>query len=185
MRTVLRAGIVALTCAPLAGCVVVGVDSQGQIVREEKRFSVDGPADLHLATFDGAIEVRATGGSEVIVEIEKRGPTREAVEELRVEGIHTTVPLYRALLADADFLAGRLDIEMLDRKLEAGELRPAAAAENGETPIAAIAAAVEHFSAATSRAGVAGGDDDGAGLRRNGWREQARRDALRSNAWNW
>ena len=109
-----------------------------------------------------------------------------ALEELRVEGIHTTVPLYRALLADADFLAGRLDIEMLDRKLEAGELRPAhAAAENGETPIAAIAAAVEHFSAATSRAGVAGGDDDGAGLRRNGWREQARRDALRSNAWNW
>jgi acetyl/propionyl-CoA carboxylase alpha subunit len=109
-----------------------------------------------------------------------------ALEELRVEGIHTTVPLYRALLADADFLAGRLDIEMLDRKLEAGELRPTlAAAENGETPIAVIAAAVEHMSSATSRAGVAGGDDNGAGIRRNGWREQGRRDALRSNAWNW
>jgi hypothetical protein len=88
MRTVLRAGIVAvagLTCAPLVGCVVVGVDSQGQIVRDEKRFSVDGPPDLHLSTFDGAIEVRATEGSQVIVEIEKRGPTREAVDELRVE----------------------------------------------------------------------------------------------------
>jgi acetyl/propionyl-CoA carboxylase alpha subunit len=109
-----------------------------------------------------------------------------ALGELRVEGIHTTVPLYRALLVDADFLAGRLDIEMLDRKLEAGELRPATAPDgNGETPIAAIAAAVEHLSSTTSRTGVAGGEDNGAGARRNGWREQARRDALRSNVWTW
>ena len=88
MKTVLRAGVVALAgfaCAPLAGCVVVGVDSQGQIVRDEKRFPVDGVPDLHLSTFDGAIEVRATEGSQVLVEIEKRGPTREAVDELRVE----------------------------------------------------------------------------------------------------
>ncbi|MDP9122293.1 MAG: acetyl-CoA carboxylase biotin carboxylase subunit, partial [Acidobacteriota bacterium] len=33
-----------------------------------------------------------------------------ALAELRVEGIRTTAPLYRALLADADFRAGRLDI---------------------------------------------------------------------------
>jgi acetyl/propionyl-CoA carboxylase alpha subunit len=109
-----------------------------------------------------------------------------ALDELRVEGIHTTVPLYRALLADADFLAGRLDIEMLDRKLEAGELRPvAAAADNGDLPIAAIAAALEHFSNATMRTGVAGTDDNGAGPRRGGWREQGRREALRSGTWNW
>jgi DUF4097 and DUF4098 domain-containing protein YvlB len=85
MRTVLRVGVMALACAPLTGCVVVGVDSQGQIVRDEKRFSVEGRPDLHLATFDGAIEVRSTEGPQVIVEIEKRGPTREAVDELRVE----------------------------------------------------------------------------------------------------
>jgi DUF4097 and DUF4098 domain-containing protein YvlB len=85
MKSALRAGIAVLVCAPLVGCVVVGVDSQGQIVREEKRFSTDGPPDLHLATFDGAIEVRATDSSQVLVEIEKRGPTREAVDELRVE----------------------------------------------------------------------------------------------------
>jgi len=73
-----------LACTPLVGCVV-GVDSQAQIVREEKRFKVDGAPDLRLTTFDGAIEVRGTDGSEVLVEIEKRGPTREAVDELRVE----------------------------------------------------------------------------------------------------
>jgi len=84
MRSALRVGIVAFACMPLAGCVV-GVDSQGQIVREEKRFSVDGAPDVRLTTFDGAIEVRGTDGSEILVEIEKRGPTREAVDELRVE----------------------------------------------------------------------------------------------------
>ena len=68
----------------MLGCVV-GVDSQAQIVREEKRFSVDGAPDLRLTTFDGAIEVRGTDSPQVLVEIEKRGPTREAVDELRVE----------------------------------------------------------------------------------------------------
>src|SRR5688572_8408430 len=84
MRSALRVGIIALACTPLVACIV-GVDSQGQIVREEKRFSVDGAPDLRLTTFDGAIEVRGTDGSQVLVEIEKRGPTREAVDELRVE----------------------------------------------------------------------------------------------------
>jgi DUF4097 and DUF4098 domain-containing protein YvlB len=84
MRSALSAGIVVLSCTPLVGCVV-GVDSQAQIVREEKRFPVDGVPDLRLTTFDGAIEVRGTDGSQVLVEIEKRGPTREAVDELRVE----------------------------------------------------------------------------------------------------
>lgn len=84
MRSALRVGIVALACTPLAACVV-GVDSQGQIVREEKRFSVDGAPDLRLTTFDGAIELRGTDGGQVLVEIEKRGPTREAVDELKVE----------------------------------------------------------------------------------------------------
>lgn len=84
MRSALRAGIVVLACTPVVGCVV-GVDSQAQVVREEKRFPVDGAPDLRLTTFDGAIEVRGTDSSQVLVEIEKRGPTREAVDELRVE----------------------------------------------------------------------------------------------------
>jgi Putative adhesin len=67
----------------LAGCVVV--DSQGHITREEKRFTVEGTPELRLVTFDGAIEIRAGDGKTVVVEIEKRGPTKESTEELRVE----------------------------------------------------------------------------------------------------
>ena len=67
----------------LAGCVVV--DSQSHIAREEKRFTVSGTPDLRLITFDGAIEIRSGEGKTIVVEIEKRGPTKEALDELRIE----------------------------------------------------------------------------------------------------
>jgi hypothetical protein len=84
MNLLLRAGALMLGGALAAGCVV-SVDSQGQIVREEKRFTVDGIADLHLSTFDGAIRIDGWDRPDVLVEIEKRGPTREAVEALVVD----------------------------------------------------------------------------------------------------
>lgn len=83
MKSLLLSGTVVLASAAGAGCVV-SVDSQGQIVREEKRFSVRGVPELRLATFDGSIEVQPSDQSEVRIEIEKRGPTREAVDALQV-----------------------------------------------------------------------------------------------------
>ena len=73
------------TALPLAlsGCVVV--DSQGHIAREEKRFTLTGQPDLRLTTFDGAIEIRSGEGNTVVVEIEKRGPTKEALDDLKIE----------------------------------------------------------------------------------------------------
>ena len=84
MTLLLRGGTVLFAGALAAGCVV-SVDSQGQIVREEKKFNVEGSPELHLSTFDGAIEIQPWERSEVLVEIEKRGPTREAVDSLKVE----------------------------------------------------------------------------------------------------
>ena len=66
-----------------AGCVV-HVDTPAQIVREEKRFRVSGVPDLQLVTFDGSIEVRAWDKPDVLVEVEKRGATKEAVEALQI-----------------------------------------------------------------------------------------------------
>jgi hypothetical protein len=67
----------------LAGCVVV--DTQGHIAREEKRFTVSGLPELRLTTFDGAIDIRAGDGKVVVVEVEKRGATPQAIEQLKVE----------------------------------------------------------------------------------------------------
>lgn len=84
MKRPICVGIALLAGAVASGCVV-SVDSQGQIVRDEKRFSVDGIPELSLKTFDGAIEIQSWDRPEVIVEIEKRGATREAVDSVVIE----------------------------------------------------------------------------------------------------
>ena len=84
MKSVLPAAALLAAALPLgAACVVV--DSQGHIAREEKRFTVAGAPELHLTTFDGSIEIRSGDAKTVVVEIEKRGPTQEALAQLKVE----------------------------------------------------------------------------------------------------
>ena len=83
MKPFLLSGTLVLVWAAASGCVV-SVDSQGQIVREDKRFTVDGVPDVHLSTFDGSIELRSSDRQDVVVEIEKRGATKEDVDALQV-----------------------------------------------------------------------------------------------------
>lgn len=83
MKSVLPAAALAAALPLTLGCVVV--DSHGHIEREEKRFSVTGTPEVRLTTFDGAIEIRSGESRSVLVEIEKRGPTKEALEKLTIE----------------------------------------------------------------------------------------------------
>ena len=84
MRSSALAGSI-LAAAALGSACVVSVDSQGQIVREEKRFVVKGTPELRLTTFDGAIEIQAWDRHEVAIDVEKRGATREAVDALEIK----------------------------------------------------------------------------------------------------
>jgi DUF4097 and DUF4098 domain-containing protein YvlB len=83
MKSLVLSGTIVLAVAGASGCVV-SVDSQGQIVREDKRFTVKGVPDLRLSTFDGSIELRSSDQRDVVVEIEKRGATKEDVDALQV-----------------------------------------------------------------------------------------------------
>jgi DUF4097 and DUF4098 domain-containing protein YvlB len=83
MKFVTAAVVCASAVILSSACVVV--DSQGHIVREEKRFTVSGTPELRLTTFDGAIDIRSGDGRVVVVEIEKRGPSKETVERLQVD----------------------------------------------------------------------------------------------------
>lgn len=79
-----------LACASLtavalgAPACVMNVDHEGTIERVEKRFSVEKIAELHLYTFDGAIEVRSWDRPEVVVQIEKRGQDKDAVAKIEI-----------------------------------------------------------------------------------------------------
>ena len=84
MKSLLPAATLAIAL-PLTLCGCVVVDSQGHIAREEKRFTVTGLPELRLTTFDGAIEIRSAETKTVLVEIEKRGPTKEAIEKLEID----------------------------------------------------------------------------------------------------
>lgn len=66
------------------GCSVT-VDSHSEIVREEKRFTVSGTADLRLTTFDGSIQIQAWDKPDILIEIEKRGPTKAALDEIEIK----------------------------------------------------------------------------------------------------
>ena len=83
MKHALAAGGV-LVVSVLAGGCTVRVDSQSQIVREEKRFTVSGVADVRVTTFDGSIQVQSWDRPDVLIEVEKRGTTRESVDALEV-----------------------------------------------------------------------------------------------------
>ena len=101
-----------------------------------------------------------------------------ALSELRIEGIRTTVPLFKALLEDEDFRQGRLDIGMLDRKMAAGEL---AADQQIDFPqLAIIAAALEHLKGQV-RASASPVREGG---NRDRWRHAARQEMLRGNRWS-
>ncbi len=75
-------GISALSIG-FAACSI-DVSGQGIVKREEKRFVVNGPADLTVRTFDGSIQLRSWDKNEVLVEIERRGPDERSTEALVV-----------------------------------------------------------------------------------------------------
>jgi DUF4097 and DUF4098 domain-containing protein YvlB len=78
--------IVILAAASSIACSI-DVQSSQRSVREEKRFTLtgSGPVEVDLRTFDGTIQVRSWDRNEVLVEIERRGPTQSDAEGLVVE----------------------------------------------------------------------------------------------------
>jgi hypothetical protein len=67
-----------------ASACTVTVDSHSEVSREEKVFKVTGIPTLRLSTFDGSIEIQGWDKPHVVVEVEKHGGTREALDALEV-----------------------------------------------------------------------------------------------------
>ncbi len=100
-----------------------------------------------------------------------------ALDETRIEGVRTSVPLFRQILRDPQFRAGEADNAMLDRKLASGEWGAAAEADAGDLPL--VAALIEH----ASRQSVRSASPAPRGGQRSGWRTAGRREALRRPLW--
>ena len=107
---------------------------------------------------------------------------RRALAETRVEGIRTNLALFELLLEDEDFLAGNMDISMLDRKLENGDLRaPTASGDSLGADLPVLAAVLAHL----GRNHANGVTSPASGDRvRSNWQLAARRDSRRATTWN-
>jgi hypothetical protein len=68
------------------GAAACSIDVRGESIvkREEKRFVVNGQADVNLRTFDGSIQLKSWDKDEVLVEIERRGPDEQSIDALVV-----------------------------------------------------------------------------------------------------
>ena len=94
-----------------------------------------------------------------------------ALVEYEISGVATTLPLFRALLADAEFAAAAFDVQWLDRWLASGHLAAAVGAPaDGEVLLAAAGLAQMEGAASILH-------EDGVSL----WRRVARREALRGS----
>ncbi|MGD2113647.1 MAG: acetyl-CoA carboxylase biotin carboxylase subunit [Acidobacteriota bacterium] len=154
---------------------------EGPGVRNDCGVGEGGEVTIHYDPMVSKLIVWGRDREQAMIRLER------ALLELRMEGIETTVPLFRALLRDDDFRAGRLDIAMLDRKLAADELPPPDPEEAEPPDLALIAAALAHHDRALQRAagsGVADAAEPAAGSRRSAWAEAGRREAVGGGAWS-
>ncbi|MFP3940478.1 MAG: acetyl/propionyl/methylcrotonyl-CoA carboxylase subunit alpha [Thermoanaerobaculia bacterium] len=159
--------------APSPGRITLLRWPEGPWVRNDCGVAEGGEVTVHYDPMIGKLIVWAPDRERAMGRLER------ALVELRLEGIRTTVPLFRSLLKDPDFRAGRMDIAMLDRKLAAGELRPPET--DGEPDdLALVAAALAHREAALRQAaGRAGGHAEATdGRPRSAWAATGRREAV-------
>jgi DUF4097 and DUF4098 domain-containing protein YvlB len=75
-------GLLALAVTAAACDITVGAFEFK--VREEKRFTVSGPARVNLSTFDGSVEIRGWDRPEVLVEVEKQAPDQATADLIKV-----------------------------------------------------------------------------------------------------
>ena len=90
-----------------------------------------------------------------------------ALREYEIEGIKTTIPFFRWLLTDEDYLAARVDTTWLDRVLAARAGQPFWASDEPVVDLASIAAAIQACASPAPRGGccdlLAGGRRMGGG----------------------
>jgi acetyl-CoA carboxylase biotin carboxylase subunit len=161
---------------------------EGPGVRNDCGVAEGGEISIH---YDPMIGKLIVWGKDRQAALDRLG---RALDEIRIEGIRTTVPLFKALLADDDFRSGEMDITMLDRKLESGELAPAegggaiGTAEGSDlaADLPLLAAALAHHERAGCRAARAGQGPGRAagGSARSGWAGRARSEAVGRGPWS-
>src|SRR5438067_9280260 len=114
------------TFIPSAGKITTFNPPGGTGVRVDTAAYAEGTIPPYYDSLIAKLIVRGKDRPEAISRMTR------ALEMFIVEGVYTTIPLHRRILADADFRAGRLDTNYLQRFLAAGHRE-----EHAVQPVAA------------------------------------------------
>ena len=109
---------------------------------------------------------------------------RRALREYEVDGIRTSLPFFRWILAQPDFETARFDTTYLDRLLKSRQGEPFQPAVDGDEEVAAIAAALsaalrDPRSARESRPSASGSGESAEVRTPSRWKTRARFESLR------
>jgi acetyl-CoA carboxylase biotin carboxylase subunit len=137
----------------------------GPGVRWDGGMDVGNEVTLHYDSLLGKLIVWAPDRRQAITRM------RRALDELAIIGVATNQGFHRRLLDDAEFRAGEIDIQFLDRRTDLVEPAP----DDDELVRLAVTAALAEDERRRRRRPVAA--EDGRG--RDAWALQARLDALR------
>jgi acetyl-CoA carboxylase biotin carboxylase subunit len=137
----------------------------GPGVRWDGGMDVGNEVTLHYDSLLGKLIVWAPDRRQAITRM------RRALDELVIIGVATNQGFHRRLLEDAEFRAGEIDIQFLDRRTDLVEPAP----DDDELVRLAVTAALAEDERRRMRRPVAA--EDGRG--RDAWALQARLDALR------
>ena len=96
---------------PSAGKITAFHPPGGTGVRIDTAAYAEGVIPPYYDSLIAKLVVRGRDRSEAVSRMSR------ALEMFIVEGIYTTIPLHRKILADADFRAGKLDTTFIDRFL--------------------------------------------------------------------
>jgi acetyl-CoA carboxylase, biotin carboxylase subunit len=138
----------------------------GPDVRDDGGLTAPGEVPIHYDPLVAKLIARGSARDQAIARMSR------ALREYEIEGIKTTIPFFRWLLTNEDYLAARVDTTWLDRVLEARSGQPFWASEEPVADLASIAAAIQ---ACTAKPTALCAPSSAAG----GWIAAARREALR------
>ncbi len=152
---------------PSPGRITALTAPGGPWVRNDS--GVEAPADVPIY-YDSLISKLVVWGEDRGVAVRRM---RRALDEYEISGIKTTIPFFQWMLAQPEFVEGRVDTGMVDRILALRNGEPFRIASPDVEDVAAVAAALHHYLGESST------DQPGAAASNSAWLLQARHEALR------
>jgi len=139
----------------------------GPGVREDGGYEPNGEVPIFYDSLISKLIAWGADRPESIARLQR------ALTEYEIAGIRTTIPFFQWLLAEPDFVGGRIDTTSLDRVLASRNGVPFMVPDSDAEDAAAIAAAVDAFFRRHSNGA------SGAAPAASAWTRSARREALR------